>query len=115
MKPTYVLDFYPPMKGLEGEFNTFRLGKKWATRLKKGSKVLLVDSKENILIGKAKVIEVHLGTLEDMLLKHAHNNHNWCHLKAGDAIDALYASLKKRYGPHIATVTKPTSVIYLKS
>jgi hypothetical protein len=108
-----VIFFSPPMQGIEGTFNTFRIGLRYSKLLKRGDKVLLVDLKGCVVIGHAKVKSVIVGRLDEMAKLYAHENHNQTGLDGEGASDRLVANMQKRYGPHIASLEKKTTVIYL--
>lgn len=109
-----VIDFVPPVEGIEGDFNTFRLGLFYAKRLTPGEVVHLLDSKEKMLIGKATVLGTDIGTLGEMLAAHAQRNHA---MILGDGLTAserLMDLMRKLYGPHIASFSRKTTVIHLR-
>jgi len=37
----YIIDFLPPVIGVDSEFNTFRLGMKWYSLVQPGDKVIV--------------------------------------------------------------------------
>lgn len=113
---TPVIGFIPPVVGTEGEFNTFRLGGKYASNLKPGDEVFLMEEKSRHVFGKAQVIRVELGSLGEMCLVHAPYNHTELILEDRKTAGAerLFKLLQRIYGPHIATAKKKTSVIYLR-
>ncbi|MEZ2310846.1 hypothetical protein AB6809_29800 [Paraburkholderia sp. RCC_158] len=113
----YVIEFAPPAEGLDGvlPFNTFRIGKVWAGRLKEGDEVLLMWSKKMQVFGRATVGAIHTGKLRELAEQHAAFNHNQSgHPDVDGAPDRLIANMQKRYGPHIAHDNKLTTVIYLR-
>lgn len=112
--PIYVLDFQPPFSGVDGSFNTFRLGASWSKRLLEGDVVLLVDTKTRQVFGRAKVLTIGVGPLLEMLDRHAAMNHSQLGKGRKEASDDLHRRILKRYGPRIATDNKATSVIYLR-
>lgn len=105
----YVIGFVPPLVGLEGDFNTFRIGGKWYKTLEVGDKVALMDEKNKKIVSFAKVTKLDKGKLNEMLEKHAYLNHTGL-----GAID-LGKFILKIYGPHIVNDTKLTTVIYLRT
>lgn len=109
-----VLDFIPPVVGVEGEFNTFRLGGTMAKRLSVGQEVFLMDNKKKVVFGKAEVVSVEEGKLGELCLNHAHNNHTELGNDPADAPAGLYRYIQKLFGPHIVNPTKKACVIYLK-
>lgn len=109
----HVIDFVPPIVGIEGSFNTFRLGLFYSKRLQAGDIVYLMDNREKRVIGKAEVTGVDCGALSDMLASHARMNHAVLFHMDGHA-EALGGILRRFYGPHIAVPSKKTTVIHLK-
>lgn len=110
--PIPVLEFYPPMKGLDGRFNTFRLGLASSRRMKKGDYVLLIDKRTSAAFAKAKVTGVHTGTLREMASLYAAQNHN----QRDDpehASENIVIALTKRYGPQMVNPDKKFTVIEL--
>lgn len=110
----HVIGFIKPIIGLEGDFNTFRLGSFYAKRLSPGDTVYLLDEKEKLIIGRAEVTGVETGQLGEMLLIHAAKNHTELENDAGSAPERLFVTMKKIYGPHIATPERKVTVIYCR-
>lgn len=108
-----VIDFSPPMMGIEGEFNTFRLSGAWSKRIEAGSIVILMDKKLMSVMGYAKVTGVHVGKLSEMANQYAHLNHNQKHLPSEGAPDRLISAMIKRYGPHKCSENSRVTVIHL--
>lgn len=104
----YVIGFMPPLVGLEGDFNTIRIGGKWSKTLHVGDEVALMDEKSKFIVGNAVVTDIDSGKLIEVLDKHWMNNHT------GLNRAELEQHIKKIYGPHIAGDTKLTSVVYLR-
>lgn len=109
-----VIGFIPPIVGLEGQFNTFRVGGFYQKNLSPGETVLLLNEKEKMVFGRAVVESIDYGPLGEMLLIHAHKNHTEIGNDPTDAPQRLMETIRKIYGPHIATLTKKTTVIYCK-
>lgn len=110
-----LIDFIPPIIGIEGKFNTFRLGLFYSKCLKPGEVVGLVDSKARLLIGTANVIEVHLGTVQNMTRAWAHENHTQLKNVSDVPVhERLYEVMLRIYGPHILTPTKKVTVVRLE-
>ncbi len=109
-----VVGFIPPVEGVDKVFNTFRLGGAFAKRLKDGDEVLLMDEKNKVVFGKAQVTQVITGQLGELCLIHAKDNHREIAADPVTAPERLFKYLQKIYGPHIATATKKSCVIYLK-
>lgn len=109
-----VIGFIPPVVGVEDEFNTFRLGGFYTKHLSPGDEVLLLNEKEKMVFGRARVEKIDTGGLGEMCLLHAHKNHTELANDPTDAPGRLHETLRKIYGPHIATLTKKTTVVFLK-
>lgn len=109
-----IIGFRPPHIGLEGSFNTFRLGGFYAKNLTVGEKVLLIDEKDRITIGVCVVESVEMGPLADMLERHAHENHTQKGRLDGKHVEELGKVMRKIYGPQCATDNRLTSVIGLR-
>lgn len=56
------------------QFNTMRLGPAWSKRLREGDIVLLTDTDGNPY-GEARVSWVKFGSIEDMVMRYAADNH----------------------------------------
>ncbi|CAG9229129.1 hypothetical protein [Burkholderia vietnamiensis] len=113
----HVIEFTPPAEGLDGvfPFNTFRIGKVWASRLKDGDVVYLMDKTKMLIFGRAVVGSIFIGKLRELAEKHAVFNHNQIDNPDVEGAPArLIANMQKRYGPHIAHDNKLTTVIYLR-
>lgn len=111
----HIIDFYPPIIGLENEFNTVRIGLAWFKRLNVGDEVYLSDNKERKVIGKAVITDIQKGKLQEICETHAEFNHT--QLMASSESDVSFELMKiiqKFYGPHIALPTKWATVIYLR-
>lgn len=108
----HYVEFVPPVCGIEGSFNTFRLGLAYSKRLLVGDRVFLADTKAKAVIAEAAVEYLHVGPLEDMLQRHAFMNHA-VRYEADNHSQKLYDILMKFYGPHIVTLKKKTTVIGL--
>lgn len=109
-----VIGFIPPIVGIDGEFNTFRLGQKLFKNLTVGERVFLLDEKNRTVVGEAGVIKTDFGTLADMCLIHGHRNHTEVSNDEMGAPERLFKTICEIYGPHIATPQKKTTVIYLR-
>ncbi len=109
----HVIGFAPPMQGFEGEWNTFRLGKKLGNQLVPGQEVFLMDNKESVIFGAARVSRVIVGRLGEMAQLHARHNHNQKANPEG-AEERIVVALKKRYGPQMVDENRWVSVIYLE-
>lgn len=110
----YVIEFAPPMSGFEGSFNTIRLGGAWAKRLSGGETVLLIDKPNCKVFGRAIVEQVVVGTVCDLLPRHAAHNHNQKGLDTVGAPERALASMLKRYGPQMVRDNSRCTIIYLR-
>ena len=111
---TVCIGFIPPVVGVEGEFNTFRLGKRYAKELSPGQTVYLLDEKKKIVFGSAEVISVDSGALMEMCALHAHRNHSELGKDANYAAANLYETLTRIYGPQMVRPTRTASVVFLR-
>jgi hypothetical protein len=107
------ITFSYPRRGLDGHFNTFRLGVKWSSLIR-GSVVDLVDARTKRLIKQASVLGVFTGTLESLAPVHAKWAHNWREHPEDQRAELLIASMKRRYPPGRVRDDSPCSVIYLR-
>lgn len=111
----YSMTFAPPHHGFHGEFNTLRLGKTWATRLKLGDVIGITDSKTGEIFCWAEVTATHADRLPALLRDHAHRNHKeqGTDDPAG-AAERRRVSLSKLYGPRFVTDNRWATAIYLR-
>ncbi|MCL2874694.1 MAG: hypothetical protein FWF12_00065 [Betaproteobacteria bacterium] len=109
-----VIGFIPPIIGTEGEFNTFRLGGFYHKNLSIGETVLLLNEKEKMVFGRATVQRIGFGKLGEMLALHAATNHTEIGNDSETASERLGETIRRIYGPHIATPNKKTTVIFMK-
>lgn len=112
-----ILTFRKPLKGLEGEFNTFRLGPAWAHRVAPGVIVGLGNRDENDRIfGKAVVTKVHFGGYEEMCKKFAKDNHMLVEstMTRKAAAEAMTKIMRNAYGKIVVEQAEDISVIYFK-
>lgn len=116
MKQKYALDFAPPFVGLENElFNTIRIGTSWAKRLSNGDEVYIQSTKDKLVLSKARVEEIIVGEVGELLMLHADNNHLELHQTDGRSAERLYKQMQKLYGPQIIdSPHKKATVIYLR-
>lgn len=110
-----IIEFAPPLLGMELVFNTFRIGGKLAKELKPGDTVILADSKNKIAFGQARVESIDFGELWEMCMQHASRNH----LEQGfddktNSPARIYGVLQKFYGPQIVNPNKKSTVVYLR-
>lgn len=107
-----VIGFIPPIVGVDNEFNTFRLGKRYAA-LSVGADVFLLDERRKIVFGKAQVLDVAVGPLSALCAVYASENHTQIG-QEGDHAENLYQILQRIYGPHIVAPHKIATCIKLK-
>lgn len=109
-----IISFGYPRRGLTGDFNTFRLGRKLSQTLVPGEVVELVDSRTAKLLKRATVAAVHTGQLDQMAQLHAALAHNWKEHPEAERPGLLMASMMKRYPPGRCREDSTVSVIYMK-
>ena len=109
-----VIGFIAPVVGVDGEFNTFRLGGFYKKCLSPEEEVFLLSEKDRLIFGRARVERIEFGSLGDILQRHAFMNHTELKNDPIGAPDRLGETMRKIYGPHIATLAKKTTVIYLR-
>lgn len=109
----HIIEFSPPIMGISGTFNTFRLGIRYSKILKVNDTVCLIDKQKLAIMGYAQVKEVLVGRLDDMAKLHASKNHNQVLNEPMFAPDLLIEAMMKRYGPHMVSLDKKVTVIYL--
>jgi hypothetical protein len=108
------IKFSYPRRGLDGLFNTFRLGKALAA-LTPGEVVELVDARSSKVLKRATVVSVHTGPLSQMAPLHARDAHNWKDHPFQDRPALLVNSLTKRYPPGRVQEHSPVTVIYMRT
>lgn len=111
---TIQIAFGYPRRGLEGAFNTFRLGTSWVEKCPPGTEVELVDARTKRLIKRATVLRVFTGTLTEKAQLHAKWAHNWTSYPEERRSELLVESMKKRYPPNRVRDDSIVSVIYLQ-
>jgi hypothetical protein len=110
-----LLTFRPPLRGFEGEFNTFRLGTAWYYRIGPGVKASLVDTSTNQVFGKAEVIEAIVGPLAEMCGEHAMNNHAMLGIAPELAAEKMKKLIRQSYGMVEMDESSEVTVIYLRN
>jgi hypothetical protein len=105
-----VLEFRQPL-GLQGSFNTFRLGGGWAKRLVPEQVVSLSGPS---LVASARVREVHLGTFNEMNARFGPQNHMMIHATKEKLDWSLDKIMLSNYGPRVFNPEGPVSVIALE-
>ncbi len=103
--------------GIFDVFSTFRLGKAWSERIRKGAAVALFDLRKKEVFGHATVVEVIHGNKLSLMKEHADTNHMML-LKAYESHDAMVEKfeklLRRLYGNMIYNYYDDATVIYLK-
>jgi hypothetical protein len=108
-----VIGFIPPVVGVDAQFNTFRMGRRYA-RLVEGEEVFLMDEKNKIVFGKAIVLDVSVGPVAALCAVYANENHTQLGANDSDCSERLYKVLEKIYGPHIVKPNRTATVIKLR-
>lgn len=110
-----IMTFRPPLGNCDDLFNTFRLGGAWYNRVSVGTIVGLYDTKADSFFGKAEVVDVQHGDLEEMCDKYAHDNHLMLDDDPVCAGFKLYEAIEKVYGHILQRQTLPKcTVVYLQ-
>ena len=115
MKEQKVIGFIPPLVGLEGEFNTFRMSLALSKQLSIGEQVFLMNTKTQMIFGTAKVTRIETGILEELCARCAADNHSEIAMRdKQNSPKRLLELVTRIYGPHICQPTKKSTVVYLK-
>lgn len=109
-----TISFRPKIVGVDGRFNTIRIGSAWSRKLHPGVVVALMNSETSEVFAKAEVESVVLGPLEQMLHLHARYNHSVLTVPSEEAPARLKSAIAKAYGEKVLEGNPETSVIYLK-
>jgi hypothetical protein len=112
-----ILTFRPPLLGLEGNFNTFRIGAAWAHRVAPGVIVGLGDrANGDRIFGKAIVRKVFYGDYETMCRKYAKDNHMLVESKMTRkaAAEKMAKIMRNAYGKIVVENAEDISVIYME-
>jgi len=110
-----VITFRPRLVGLDGVFNTFRLGVSWFNRLSPGVIVGLVNAETNEVFGKAKVLQVLHGSFDEMVEKHSHMNHLLLGMEPEEAASKMREIIARSYGKLVAANAQTITVVYLRN
>jgi len=110
---TVVIGFIPPVVGVNGVFNTFRMGKRFAS-LAEGDEVFLMDEKRKVVFGRATVLDVSVGPVGALCACFAFENHTELDKNDGESADRLFKLLQRIYGPHIVQPHKTATVVKLR-
>ena len=108
-----VIGFIPPIVGVNGDFNTFRMGRRYAS-LSEGEEVFLMDEKRKVIFGRATVLDVSVGPLSALCAVFASENHTELDKTDGESAERLYRTLSRIYGPHIVSPNKTATVVKLR-
>lgn len=111
----HYIGFIPPVVGIEGVFNTFRLGGLYRRILTLDEIVYLSDEKNRVVFGSARVTRILSATLMEACVLYGADNHTQLVRQIDDESSGagVFKIMQKIYGPHIATPNKLTTVIYL--
>jgi hypothetical protein len=108
-----VIGFIPPIVGVNGVFNTFRMGRRYAT-LAEGEEVFLMDEKRKVVFGRATVLDVSVGPVSALCACFAFENHTELDKEDGEHAERLFKLLQRIYGPHIVQPHKTATVVKLR-
>jgi hypothetical protein len=104
---------FQDQSGMEGEFNTLRMGRAWQERLERGSPVALARN-DNTLFGAAVVELIVVDTLSSLIDLHGTDNHLAIDARRrGESIDLLKVMVRC-YGTNRAKPDQPATAIYLR-
>lgn len=109
-----VIGFSAPVIGVDGEFNTIRLGMFFYKKLSIGDSVLLMNEKEREAFGVAQVTQVICSGIGELCLLYGHQNHTQLDLDQEGAAQRLYQALMRIYGPHKMKPESKGTAIFLK-
>ena len=101
--------------GLSGTFNTFRRGQAWHARVEIGRRVRMFSLEMEEFLGSGVVKEKFLGSLSDLLPRHAAMNHLMKGDLTDDAPDRLMKVLQVLYGKNFASADTIFSVLYIET
>lgn len=110
-----ILTFRPPLKGFDGEFNTFRLGTAWYYRIGPGVKTALINTVDKDVFAKAVVLESEVGPLDEMCRVHARFNHAMLSVPPEEAADRMRKLIRQSYGMIEINEDTEITVIYLRN
>lgn len=109
-----IIKFTPPIRGLVGEFNTFRIGKAWGNRLSDGTVVCLADSKKSEIVGYARITKIYIGDKYKMARMYARDNHTMRALEVKRHIaETMLKRLKSTSGTRLFECSDLVTVIYM--
>jgi hypothetical protein len=100
-------------KGMEDEFNTFRLGGAWGDRLEAGQMVNLRSTKGEV-IGVAEVTGVHKGVFTEMSKRFGADNHLSIDAEVNGQEFNLGKVMTECYGGHRFNVNSIVTVIEMR-
>ncbi|CAO3459985.1 hypothetical protein [Azospirillum argentinense] len=101
-------------RGLDARFNTVRIGRAWAERVKKGAFVTLWHGPGEEPIGTARVLGSKAGVYREVAPLHARFNHTQLGLDPEGAEARLLKVLVASYGSTFMTAERQVSVIYME-
>ena len=100
--------------GMDSDFNTFRLGGAWATRVGPGNLVNLRSAVDGSILGVAEVIRTHVGPFTGMAAEFGADNHLAIDAAINDRDFDLAKVMRECYGGHRFNVDSTVSVIELR-
>jgi len=107
-----TVTFKAPVRGIDGQFCTFRLGTSWY-KLLEVNDIVGLSTTDGDFIGKSKVTGMDSGMKREMLQLHAKHNHSVLALNVDDPAQWLNKRLRQLYGLSYERVDT-LSVIYLE-
>ncbi|WP_028449771.1 hypothetical protein [Chitinibacter tainanensis] len=115
---TECSDFLPVIAfqsdaGMTARFNTIRVGKAWAERVKIGTRVGLVSTKTGQIFGYGEVDAVYAGELQDVCDNFGADNHTLLGKEVDEPGKAIWRVLRNCYG-NLAMQNKYATAIYMK-
>ena len=108
-----IIPFRPKIRGMQGTWNTFRIGTAWYNRLKVGTKIAVLNTKTLEIERYEVVKDIHFGLKEEMCQMYAKDNHNIIADNIYDNIaETMLQRMRKNYGSRIFESTSYATVIY---
>lgn len=104
---------FKSLAGTEGEFNTFRLGGAWYSRVRERQRLALLNHLCE-KVGDAVVTSVHCGPKEDMIAQFAAGNHLMIAAQPEDPVAELTRKIRNLYGTNFMARAELMTVIKLK-
>lgn len=110
-----IIGFKPPLRGVDGRFNTIRMGKAWMKRVFPGSRVALLNLKTNEVFGTAIVDRLDFAEKEHIAEVHAKDNHLFVdtNVSPAECGERMPKILRNLYGNLIYKNNAYATAIYL--